>query len=224
MLKINVNSELIRKFSEIIQGILKKIENGDYGKALTDIDSAFKDFFRLGSKFFNSLAVDNLLDMVKTNNIMDVDKCIIMAKLMMEEGRAKEKLYDENESFNIYQKSLFLYIEAFDNVDEEVELDKYFSDIKILISKLSNYKLSLKLDKQIINYYLKKKEYDSAENFLYDILEEECYKQESIDYALSFYKSLLDKHDTELTNGNLPREEILDSLDNLQKKSTASSL
>lgn len=32
MLKINVNSELIRKFSEIIKKILNKIEAGEYEK------------------------------------------------------------------------------------------------------------------------------------------------------------------------------------------------
>jgi len=218
MLKINANSELIRKFSEIIEGIIKKIENGDYDKALSDIDGAFKDFFRLGSKFFNSLTEENLLDMVKTNNILDADKCIIMSKLLMEEGRALEKLYDANESFYLYQKSIFLYIEAYLNVDEEVELDKYFCDIELLISQVSEYKLSLKLQKQIIGYYFKKGKYDIAENVLYEILENTDCNAESLDYAINFYKTLLSKEDVELTNGNLPREEIIFSLDSLKKK------
>lgn len=224
MLKINVNSELIRKFSEIIKRILKKIEAGEYEKALTDIDGAFKDFFRLGSKFFNALTEENLLDMVKTNNIMDIDKCIIMSKLLLEEGKALEKLYQDNESFFIYQKSLYLYIEAYINVEEEVELKEYFQDINILLSKVSEYKLSLKLHKQIINYYMKVKEYDIAENLIYEILEEEDYSSEALAYALDCYKALLAKEDQELIKGNLPREEILESSDSIQKKFTASSL
>ena len=224
MLKINANSELIRKFSEIIEGIIKKIEDGDYDKALSDIDGAFKDFFRLGSKFFNSLTEENLLDMVKTNNILDADKCIIMSKLLMEEGRALEKLYDANESFYLYQKSIFLYIEAYLNVDEEVELDKYFCDIELLISQVSEYKLSLKLQKQIISYYFKKGKYDIAENVLYEILENTDCNAESLDYAINFYKTLLSKEDVELTNGNLPREEIIFSLDSLKKRSNSCTL
>jgi len=224
MLKINVNSELIRKFSEIIKRILKKIEAGEYEKALTDIDGAFKDFFRLGSKFFNALTEENLLDMVKTNNIIDVDKCIIISKLLLEEGRALEKLYKDNESFFIYQKSLYLYIEAYIHVEEEVELEEYFQDIEILLSTISDYKLTIKLQKQIVKYYFKDGKYDIAENLLYEILEEEDYTQDSLVYVLKFYNDLLTKDDQELIKANLPREEVLDSKNAIEKKLTFSSL
>ena len=224
MLKINVNSELIRRFAEIIKKILKKIEAEEYEKALTDIDGAFKDFFRLGSKFFNALTEENLLDMVKTNNIMDIDKCIILAKLLFEEGRCLEKLHQDNESFFIYQKSLYLYIEAYIQAEEEVELEQYFQDIEILLSIVYDYKLTIKLQKQIVNYYFKAGKYDTAENLIYEILEEEAYNKDSLAYALNIYKELLNKEDSELNNGNLPREEIIESITNIEKRLTLSSL
>jgi len=199
MLKINVNSELIRKFSEVIQGILSMIEKGEYEKALELIDGAFKDFFRLGSKFFNSLSEENLLELARTNSIMDVDKCIIMAKLLMEEARVFEKLHDKNGSFYLYAKSLYLYVEAYEYAEEETDLDTYFSDIETLIIKVSDYKGA----------------YDKADNILYDLLEETGFSEESKGYAAEIYKALLSREDAELVKGNLTREEVMESLESI---------
>jgi hypothetical protein len=52
--------------------------------------------------------------MAKTSSIMDVDKCIIMSKLLLEEANVYEKLYDKSESFYLYTKSLYLYAEAYE--------------------------------------------------------------------------------------------------------------
>jgi len=213
MLKINVNSELIKKFSEVIEGIMSMIENGEYGKALELIDGAFKDFFRLGSKFFNSLSEESLLELARTNNIMDVDKCIIMSKLLMEEARVFEKLHGKSESFYLYAKSLYLYVEAYEYVEEETELDKYFSDIDTLILKVSDYKLDSGLQKQLIRYNMKKGAYDKADNILYDLLEETGFSENSKGYAAEIYKALLSREDSELVKGNLTREEVIESLE-----------
>jgi tetratricopeptide (TPR) repeat protein len=215
MLKINVNSELIRKFSEVIRGILSMIEKGEYEKALELIDGAFKDFFRLGSKFFNSLSEDNLLELARTNTIMDVDKCIIMAKLLMEEARVFEKLHGKSESFYLYAKSLYLYVEAYEYVEEETELDKYFSDIGTLIIKVSDYKLDADLQKQLVRYNMKKGAYDKADNILYDLLEDTGSTEESKAYAAEIYKALLSREDAELVKGNLTREEVTESLESI---------
>lgn len=215
MLKINVNSELIKKFSEVIHGILTMIGEGKYEKALELIDAAFRDFFRLGSKFFNALTEENLLDMAKTSSIMDVDKCIIMAKLLLEEANVYEKLYGKSESFHLYAKSLYLYAEAYEYVDEETELDRYFADIEPLIAKVDRYKLEPGLQKQLIRYYTKKGAYDKADNALYELLEDTGFSPDSREYASEIYKALLSRTDAELEKGNMSREELLESLESL---------
>lgn len=212
MLKINVNSELIKKFSEVLHGILTMIEDGEYEKALELIDGAFKDFFRLGSKFFNSFSEENLLDMAKTSSVLDADKCIIMAKLLMEESRVYEKLYGSGESLRLYSKSLYLYAEAYEYVDENTDLNIYFADIDTLIAKVSQYKLDSNLQKQIVGYYMKKGSYDKADNFLYDLLEDTGFSEGSREYASEIYKALLSRTDAELEKGNMTKEEVLESL------------
>lgn len=215
MLKINVNSELIRKFSEVIEGILAMIEKKEYVKALNMIDNAFKEFFRLGEKFFASLSEENLLDMVKTNSILDADKCIIVSKLLLEDGRVTGLVYGEAESFNLYCKSLYMYIEAYLNVDGGTDLDKYFKDIEVLLDKLSPYKLEMKLQKQIIQYQIKNGCFAHAEDVLFEMLEDNDYSDDVKAYGSEMYKALLSKDDAELERGNLPREEILSSLESL---------
>lgn len=215
MLKMNMNSELIKKFYKIIKEIEVQIEAGNYVEAQALIDEAFKEFFRLGAKFFISLSEENLMDMIKTNNITDIHKCIIMSKLLMDEGKVNELLYGIEKSFYLYQKSLFMYIEAFLNIEGREEFIEFANDIQKLMGRLSEYKLSPKLQRKIIEYYLMETEYDKAENVLYELMDE-TFDDEIREYAISFYKALLLKEDSDLNIGRLPREEILESLNNLQ--------
>lgn len=213
MLKINMNSELIKKFYKILEEINLNMENENYNEALQLIEKSFKEFFRLSSKFFYSLSEENLMDIIKTNNIIDIHKSIIMSKLIMIEGTIYEKLGKSSHSFYLYEKSLYLYLESSNDLDEESELLQFKPDILFLIEKTSEYKLSEKLQKKIIEYYLNEGEYDKGENVLYDLLEDH---PELKDYGISFYNNLLLKEDYDLNKGRLPRDEILESLNSLK--------
>ena len=115
MLKRTITAELIKKFNEMLHKILDDIDNKDYEGALNLIDAAFKDIFRLSIKFFNSLSLENIMEMVKINGSIVTDKCIMMAKLLEEEGNILENQNKLDDAFYIHQKSLNLFLEAYLN-------------------------------------------------------------------------------------------------------------
>lgn len=216
MLKRTITAELIKKFNELLIKILDGKKNKNYREALDLIDTAFKDMFRLSLKFFNSLSVDSLMEMVKINGTINTDKCIIMAKLLEEEGDILESENKLNDSFYIHQKSLHLFLNAYLSERVDCELEVHFSDIDSIIDKICQYKLSYELENQIIAYYTKSCKYDKAEDIIYELLQESAYSAQSIKYSIEFYNNLLLKSDSELCAGNLPREEIIDSLSSLK--------
>lgn len=218
MLKRDLTAELVGKFNEALDKIKKYREEGKNEEALNAIDNTLKDLFRLGFKFFNSFSDENLIDMVKTDGTINADKCIMMAKLLEEDAEILENLGDSNESFYIYLKSLNLFLEAFLNKDEDCDLQYFFSDIDIIIEKICDYKVPLILENKMIDYYIKIKNYDKAENILYEVLEDNNFDKAVLENGISFYEELLTKSDEDLENGNLSREEIVESLSVLKKK------
>lgn len=218
MLKRNLTAELVGKFNEALAKIKEYREEGKNEEALILIDNTLKDLFRLGFKFFNSFSDENLIDMVKTDGTINADKCIMMAKLLEEDAEILEDLGNSDESFYIYLKSLNLFLEAFLNKDEDCDLQVFFSDIDIIIEKICDYKVPVILQNKMIDYYVKIGNYDKAENILYEILEENDFNKNLLEKGISFYEELLNKDDEDLENGNLSKEEIIESLSSLKKK------
>lgn len=216
MLKRTITAELIKKFNEMLYKILDNINNKNYEEALNLIDTAFKDIFRLSVKFFNSLSLENILEMVKINGNIVTDKCIMMAKLLEEEGNIFENQNKLDDAFYIQQKSLHLFLEAYLNESSNCDLKNHYSDINPLINKVSNYKLSFTLLSKIAYYYRKTKRYDKADNIIYEILEENKYDIKYIKFSIKFYENLLLKNDNDLNSGNLTRDEIEESLTSLK--------
>lgn len=218
MLKRNLTAELVGKFNEALAKIKEYRKEGKNEEALNVIDDTLKDLFRLGFKFFNSFSDENLIDMVKTDGTINADKCIMMAKLLEEDAEILENLGNSNEAFYISLKSLNLFLEAFLNKDEDCDLQHFFSDIDIIIDKVSDYKVPDILQNKMLDYYTKTQNYDKAENILYEILEDNNFSKNTLDKGISFYEELLTKDDEALEGGNLSREEIIESLTILKKK------
>lgn len=223
MLKRNLTSELVAKFKEFMDKILKLREEGKNQEALTVIDDTFKEIFRLSSKFFNSFSDENLLDMIKTDGTINADKCIMMAKLLEEEALIFEDENNLDEAFYMNLKSLNLFLEAYVNKNDDCDLQSYFSDIEPIIEKVSPYKIPISIQNKIMDYYLKISSYDKAEDVFYDILENNNFDKKLIEKGINFYEALLLKDDKDLNENNLPREEINESIKFLKNKLSTDS-
>lgn len=217
-IKSNLTAALVKKFTDALEKILKYKSEGKNEEALTAIDDAFKEIFRLSSKFFSSFSDENLMDMIKTDGTLNADKCIMMAKLLEEESEIYESQDKLNEAFYLNLKAINLLLEAYINKDTNCDLQSYFSDIDLIIEKISDYKIPISLQNKILEYYVKINMYDKAEDMLYDILKSNNFDKDSVEKGISFYEQLLTKNDETLEEGNLPREEIKDSLSHLKEK------
>jgi hypothetical protein len=211
MLKSGYTKKLIEQFEAALREISDlKIENKPE-EALDVIQNAFSSMFRLNSMFFDSVPIENLLDILKVNGVIERDKAIIISKLLEEEAEIYEKMDKLNEGFYIYVKSLNLFLEAF-LCDREAELTSYLADIDIIFNKVSDYKLPNGVLIDLIKYFEQKGLYDSGEDMVYEFLDNTHNSSEAIETGIDFYRNLQNKSDEELENGNLPREEVEDAL------------
>lgn len=96
---------------------------------------------------------------------------------------------------------------------------------RIKIDKLLNLvdtesSMCVELNEKIFQYYRITGRYSKAEDLLYSMIDKSSYidKKRLIEEGNMFYKNILSKTDEELENGNLPRNEVLDGMNELNRK------
>lgn len=215
MLKSDYTTKMIEQFKKAMEKIENRKYHNDWNSISDIIDSAFKEIFRLGSNFFNSISFENVLDIVTMNGNIEQDRCIIVAKFLEEEAEALIHIGKEAESNPMLQKSLKLFLEAY-SAEKKADLEVYFSDIKTIYEKIDYMEIDNRSKLQLIDYFKAKGIYTKCEDLFYEILEDSS-DEEYIKKGIDFYNNLLNKSDEELENADLPRNEVLDGLKRLQK-------
>ena len=201
------------RMTEMLAAALAKIifnkENKNFDEAEAELETAGKTIIGLDLKFIKILGVEDVVQLLKSSD-MYAGKCFITAGLLNESGNISELKGNESESINLYSKSLSLYTEAL-LTNEIPEKEKYFTVVNNLISKLSGFEFQDEFYSRLADYYELSGQLSKAEDVLFDLLGEN--PQKYFDKAVLFYKKLQLKPDKELADGNLSREEIEDSLE-----------
>ncbi|MDP4143845.1 MAG: DUF6483 family protein [Bacillota bacterium] len=211
MLKNDFSAKMCEDFITLIKEIknLKEL-NKD---TVSIIDASYKKFFGFGSGFVNKVSETDLKEMLKTNDHIDGNKCVIMASLLIEEANIYNQIDEPVEAFYRYSKSFNIFSEVFFS-GTETQLNDYTNYMSLAADKLNEFEISNPQKEQIFNFYSISGEYAKAEDVLYDLIDSDpTYKNK----AIFFYDDLLKKSDDALEKGNLPRNEVIDALDSLQK-------
>lgn len=216
MLRNDYIMRQIEQFINSLARILNFKKSGEYVEAFQVAGETFQQLFGVGSKFFNSLSIRDLIALLKTNNILDKDRAIIIAALLKAEGDVFAVGGLPDESYYRHLKSLNLYLEAFLS-DERTLLAEYFSDITSLLDSLESYELPAETKSRLWQYYEKDLCYSKAEDLLYELMEENTNQGPILEVVENFYHRLLQKSDQDLLAGGLPRDEIEEGLTGLHK-------
>ena len=193
--------------------ILFNIEKKDYAEAENEIVAAAKTIIGLDLKMINILNIEDIMKLMKTSDLY-AGRCIVSAELMNEYGLVIKMKGNETESESVYLKSLRLYLEAL-LAKEIPEPEKYYSKVNELISKLKESEFSNELNNYLIDYYELSGQYSKAEDIIFQLLENQ--NSEIKNKAVSFYNKLNLRTDEELIAGNLSREEVNESLEEISQ-------
>lgn len=216
---------ILRMFEEMSRAIAQIIyqrQMKDYQAAHDLIDEQFKQALGLGKDFILSLSDETLLSMLTTLDLLNVEKCWLVATLLKAEGDLAEDEQDENRSAYCYLKACNLFLEALYNQNQNKDIER-IEEIEELWQKLEDYELPLRTRQMFFWYFEYTGRYGKAEDMLFDILETgvddrlECLEaaEEMLEKAEAFYARLLGKSDTALETGNFSRAEIGESLTRL---------
>jgi len=212
------NDLLMRMSEQIGKGLLYVIElkeSGKYSEAISELQKVGEKYLGINHTVLDSSSDELLITVLNAGGNFDFVKAILLSELLQRYGEIYALQNDSAKINSYYTKALSLLIEAMLS-NEQTRVEDYTPAIDSLINELDKYELSNHFKLKIFLYYERIGKFSKAEDLLFEMVEDPVVVQEGI----SFYERLLDKTDEELLEGNLPRDEVEDSLAKLQEMAT----
>jgi Family of unknown function (DUF6483) len=188
-------------------------------QAIQTIEEFLKREFGISFKLLKSLQIEELIRLCDADSLAGKDKLYTLAVLLKEEGELQRMTGNETAGDDSSLKSLHLMLTYAALSDHDLNLQTNESIKSLLQEDLQHLEIPIQTVHLLFQYYERNHQFADAENVLFDMLQREnqsaALVSQWIDEGSTFYKRLLELDDEQLQSGNLPRQEILDGLDEL---------
>jgi len=204
----------IEQFTQAIAEILFGKKNKQ--ESLLELDKLGKSYLGLDLAMMESMSFNQL----KTVFEIDINqyhmKCFMAAEVILK--KYEREIIESNLSETVLEN----YLKSFELYFEAIQDNKYFQNSNVYENMnkvnqvISKYDINPDIKFKILCFYEISGNYAEAENILFDLIDD---KYNSIqEDGIKFYNRLLDLSDSELTAGNLPREEVYEGLASLKSR------
>lgn len=207
---------MIAQLSMVIAHVigLKRAKRYDEGQQV--LNDALSQTLGLSSNTVEILSYGELIQLVSRGNKIDTDRCLALAKIIKHKADLYEAQDANGTAFNLYLKSLNLYIEAL-LTNDELRTSENILDIDEIIQTIKSTVLPDASKLLLFKYYEMVRRFDKAENTLFDLLDTNDYDIDTVKCGLAFYERLFTKTESELLEGNLPVTEVREGYEELSK-------
>jgi len=154
MIRRDYLMRLIEQFAEALSRILKLKESKNYEEALSLIGQTYKELLGFDLLVINSLGTEDLISIIAMDGIPDVNKCIIIATLLKEEGDVYEAQNQTDISRIRFLKSLDIFLRGLLS-EGEIKLDTNYYDLEKIVEKLGKENLTGEIRERLFKYYEK---------------------------------------------------------------------
>lgn len=212
-----INRDYILRMIEQLSRFLAKVmlmkDAKEYREAVGEIKKAGKMFLGLNPEAMEALSHHDLIRLWSVGNDLDAEKCALAAQIFRAEGEIYEHQGDTEKAFANYQKSLGFLTDTINFLKEKIP-SELVASMDFLAQHTDMSTLPITLQHKLFTTYGVVGRYAKAEDLLFDIVRED---PSFVEDGKRFYERLLKRTDQELEEGNLPREEVVQSLAELNK-------
>ncbi len=209
-----LKDDFLTRMTERLEQTLIQVDSlttqGRVDEALAMINTAYRESTGSDAQMVHRLSTADLLNLLSTTGVLEVEKCLLMGELLYAETRVKES-QGVSVSAQDYLKMIELYLHAL--TAEAGLIPHYQAKVTRLLDVLGD--LPYMTERRLFEYFALKGDFAAAEDRLFDLLEQ-APQDELLERGLEFYQHLLTLSDGELEAGNLPRGEVEESLASLQ--------
>ena len=214
-----IKRDYMKEIEKSLKLVREKIEEGIIFKsperAFMSINKELKGLVGLDIETINTLSFNSIKDMLSGENEYNAEKYIALGELLRLNGNLLLRLEDESEGIYYYNKALLAFCQALEE-DESITV-VYQLNIETILEELNKYHLTI--DEYIVIFKINEllKKYDKAEDILFHMLKESNNGKDIIRLGIDFYSRLKNVLEDDLIRGNLPIDEVIDGLEQLNK-------
>ena len=213
MLKKDYMKEVQSSLKLVRTEIDKNIINGEIEKAFEIINKEIRSLVGLDMKTIDTMAFFDVINIIGRENQYNAERYIALAELLYLQGSVFDKIMSEEKKVVYYKKAIESFHEAY--IEEEFLEEEYLRDAIEVIDRISEYELPLEQNRKIFKLYEAGNKFDKAEDVLFTMIKQSNKEADIIDDGIDFYIRLKKKSRSELSKGNLPIDEIEESLKEL---------
>lgn len=206
---------MIQELSGFVKGLLSLRRGGRAEQAIVQIDDAIGRFSGLSASLVHAISEDDLIQLLRSRGGVDPDRAWALAELLREEALAYDELGNRAEATPRFLKSLRLYLEVLDAIEEMPDLLKV-DGLEEVIEHVADLALTPPTRRRLVDYLIDTHRYDQAENIVLWSIDDEAVSLEIAEDAVGFYLELLRRPASELETGGLPRDEVEQGLANAE--------
>ena len=216
MLKNDHMKEVENTLKLVTEEVDTNILNGNIEEAKEKVNKQLKALVGLDIGTVDIFSFNSIEEHLSKDIQYNAEKFIAFACLMKLEGKISNIENKENSKIQYYEKSLDGFYKAYTEDDETNS--KYLDDAAEVAGELSNYELSLDMDKKIFKIYELAHKLDKAEDTLFYMLRKTNDDRSMVLEGMRFYNRLKERELDELVLGNLPIEEVEDGISELERR------
>lgn len=205
---------MIQQLSGFVTGLLQLRKSGRSTEALHQIEDAYGRFTGLSATLIHAISEDDLVQLLRARGGIDPDRAWALAELMREEALTYDELGNEAEATPRFLKSLRLYLEVLD-VIEEMPGVLNVDGLEEVAERVSDLELTASTRSRLVQYYVDTRRFDRAENIVLWNLEAARESAKAINEGVAFYDELQGLADRDLEEGGLSRDEVDQGLERL---------
>jgi tetratricopeptide (TPR) repeat protein len=205
---------MIEQLSRALAKVLLYKEAGECQEAIGELKKVGKLFLGLSPEAMEVLTEHELLSLWSVGGDLDAEKCALAAQIFRTEGEVYEHQGNLESTSASYEKSLGLLTHTINFLKEKIP-SELIASLEFLAGHLDVDALPMELQRKLFAAYGTLGKFAKAEDLLFEIIERD---PSFIREGKRFYEELLKRKDEELVKGNLPREEVTESLNELNQK------
>ncbi len=203
---------LIKQMTEALAIVFKLERGGDYLEALRVIDSTYQQLLGLDASTIANLPAEALLTLIRNSGTgyqgdqAVSERLTVLANLLQAEGDVYQGLGKSEESARRRLKALDIQLAIL--TGEDPSSTRAADAVRTLLTHLEEYELSVRTKLQLWKHFEQYGDFARAEDWMYEVIEDEHAPADINQRAVAFYHRLLDQTDFDLVHGNLPRAEV----------------
>jgi tetratricopeptide (TPR) repeat protein len=194
-------------------------QGGQYEAAGQSIDQLLRQFLGLNSGALETVSAAELIGLIRLGRAaaagdgIVAEKLLLLGALLREQAELHEAQGESDAAAASGLKALQIYLTVV--VEEGINDERAVAAVAPLLDKLDEYELPFEINDLLWRFHEQIGDFAKAEDALFNLLDD---APDLVPEGIDFYERLATLTDADLIAGNLPRDEVVAGLAELQAR------